>query len=241
MIIPAVVCFGGTEDPVVDDSKYLEYGKQFHFVAKLEGVYADGVSYQASAVAINDHTLITAAHIIENNKFCIATLGNKTFAIYKFIYPKEFDRKCAGSADIAIGYSTKPFNLEFYPGLYDKADEVNKLCSISGYGVYGNFISGTTSMDGKRRAGSNIIDYAFRDVLVCTPSPIESSDRTSLEFIIASGDSGGGLFIGDKLAGINSCVLAKDKKTDSTYGDESCHTRISKFIDWIKKNQKQAP
>jgi hypothetical protein len=60
--------------------------------------------------------------------------------------------------------------------------------------------------------------------------------KTELEFLIASGDSGGGLFIDNKLAGINSCVMAVDKKPDSTYNDESGHTRISKFIGWIKEN-----
>jgi hypothetical protein len=55
-----------------------------------------------------------------------------------------------------------------------------------------------------------------------------------MEFLIASGDSGGGLFIDQKLAGINSCVMTTDGHTDSNHNDESGHTRISQHINWIE-------
>jgi hypothetical protein len=37
------------------------------------------------------------------------------------------------------------------------------------------------------------------------------------------------------LAGVNSSVLSKDGNTDSNYGDESCHTRISRYKEWIEE------
>jgi len=55
-----------------------------------------------------------------------------------------------------------------------------------------------------------------------------------MEFLIASGDSGGGLFIDKKLAGITSCVMTTDGNTDSNYNDERGHTRISQHINWIE-------
>jgi secreted trypsin-like serine protease len=60
-----------------------------------------------------------------------------------------------------------------------------------------------------------------------------------LEFLIASGDSGGGLFIDNKLAGIHSCVMTVGKNPQSKYGEESGHTRISNFIEWIEDNRKK--
>ena len=66
-----------------------------------------------------------------------------------------------------------------------------------------------------------------------------------MEFIICPGDSGGGLFIDKKIAGINSCVIATDGKPNSTYTDEGGHTRISQHLDWIhsvlesEKNEKE--
>ena len=62
---------------------------------------------------------------------------------------------------------------------------------------------------------------------------MSKNNHTELEFCAANGDSGGGLFIDNKLAGINSMVLAADKKTNSDYGDECTHTRISSYKSWI--------
>jgi len=125
--------------------------------------------------------------------------------------------------------------LDFYPDLYETEDEVGKLCSISGYGFYGTFDTGAISSDENGRAGTNMIDYIDNDLLICSPS---RPDRTTeLEFIIATGDSGGGLFIEGRLAGINSCVLARDNKPNSSYTDESGHTRISKYKEWIRDNK----
>jgi hypothetical protein len=63
--------------------------------------------------------------------------------------------------------------------------------------------------------------------------------KTSLEFLIASGDSGGGLFIDGKLAGINSCIMAVNGSPKSDYRTESGHTRISINLDWILENTKE--
>ena len=56
--------------------------------------------------------------------------------------------------------------------------------------------------------------------------------------MIGSGDSGGGLFLDGKLAGINSFVMAADGKTNSDYGDECAHTRISTYKKWIEEKTK---
>ena len=103
-----------------------------------------------------------------------------------------------------------------------------------GYGITGNFNTGAKVSDGKKRAGSNVIDYIEKHILVCSASK-PGNRITELEFLISNGDSGGGLFIDQKLAGINSGIMCSDKKLDSSYGDESCHTRISIHRDWIIK------
>jgi secreted trypsin-like serine protease len=225
----------GTIDPSVSDTKYIEYGNKFNYVGKLCGVGGDNQQYCASAVAINDRFILTAAHIIKDAKSCTITINNKTIKVINIEYPIEFEPNNFGFNDIAIGYCEDTIDLEFYPELYENNDEVNKICSISGYGLTGTFITGATTSDNNRRAGSNIIDEIQNDLLICSPSG--PGKKTSLEFIIASGDSGGGLFIDNKLAGINSCVMAADKKPDSTYTDECGHTRISKFVSWIKERK----
>lgn len=226
----------GTIDPETPDSKYIQYAKKFIYIGKLCGKSDDDQTYCASAVAIKPRWIITAAHVVKNSKTCFVTINDKKIYVSKIISHQNFNENNFGKYDIAIGLCDEDIGLSFYPELYDTNDEVNKVCSISGFGLYGTFLTGANRSDHNKRAGSNTVDSIDRDLLICSPS--KEHNKTSLEFLICSGDSGGGLFIGNKLAGINSCVLAKDKKPDSTYGDESGHTRISIYKDWIIENIK---
>lgn len=230
------ISYGGTIDPYTADSKYTDYAKDFHYVGKLCGTYTDGTKFCASAVAIDDHHILTAAHVVKGSDSCIVIINNKEFCLTNVIIHKDFENEF-GIADIAIGYSKESFNLRFYPELYNDTDEVGKICSISGYGITGTFKTGAKISDNKKRAGSNRIDSIDKDMLICSPSSFRDPKRTSLEFLIASGDSGGGLFIDNKLAGINSCVMAVDRSPESRYNEESGHTRIQKFIPWIESHK----
>jgi len=229
----------GTRDPSVPDEKYIEYGSKFHYVLSICGIYQDNTLFCASAVAISPRIILTAAHVVENSKHCGISINDSDVIIVdKVICHEDYDGEF-GKADIAICYLSKDLDFKFYPELYDKDDEVGKLCCISGYGLTGTFKTGQSFSDGKKRAGSNTIDSIAKDLLICTPSKKTSLDRTSLEYIICSGDSGGGLFIDNKLAGINSCVMSIGKSPMSTYGDEAGHTRVSKFLQWILKNKEK--
>lgn len=227
---------GGTRDPFTPDEKYIEYAKDFHYVLSLCGIYEDNSMFCASAVAISPKFILTAAHVVKDVKHCGLNINNsKVVLIEKIIYHDDFNGDF-GAGDIAICRLKEPLDLKFYPKLYEDSDEEGKLCCISGYGLSGTFLTGCKEFDGERRAGSNRIDKIHKNLLICTPSKPKQKGMTTLEFIIGKGDSGGGLFIDGKLAGINSCVLAADGKPDSTYTDESGHTRISQYIDWIKEN-----
>jgi secreted trypsin-like serine protease len=222
---------GGTIDPHVPDEKYINFGKDFPYIHKLCGQYEDNTLFCASCVSIDSHWALTAAHVVQNSKLCILGEGEKTFLVKQVFIHEEFNNDKFGFSDIALCYIENDLGLKFYPQLYEDNDELDKTCTISGYGATGTFSTGWNNVDNKKRAGSNKVDIIDRDLLVCSPS---ISNKTSLEFLIANGDSGGGLFIGNKIAGINSCVLAKDKVPNSNYGDEGGHTRVSKYVEWIK-------
>jgi len=236
MLLSATQSISGTIDPYVSDQKYTNYGKDFVYVGKICGVYADGEKFCASAVAIDDHHILTAAHVVDGSQSCLVTFDNKEYCLSSVIVHKDFNHKKFGIADIAMGYSEKSFELKFYPKLYTETDEVGKICCMSGYGFHGTFNSGAKFYDGKKRAGSNRIDYIEKDMLICSPSTLGDRSRTSLEFLIASGDSGGGLFIDNKLAAINSCIIAVGRTPSGKYNEESGHTRISKFVPWINEH-----
>ena len=234
------VAHGGTGSPDISDSKYVEYGEKFPSVVRICGSYKNNPQeqYCGSAVIISPHYIVTAAHVVRDSRICHIILDGKKYEITKIISHKNFEQDELDSADIAIGYSPEVLQLESYPELYTEDNEKDKSCSLAGFGFAGNFNNGSTFSDGKRRAGTNIIDNAHKGLLFCSPSKPHDKNKTSLEFLIASGDSGGGLFIGGKLAGIHSFVFA-DKKPKSDYLTESAHTRISTYVGWIEKNTKE--
>lgn len=234
IIFSIVRSYAGTIDPNTLDSKYIEYGstRQFECVGRLCGKEEDGKLFCASAVAIKPKWILTAAHVIEHSKTCKLIIKDQHLGIKKIIPHKNFEYNNFGEFDIALCEVDGVIAIDNYPDLYLNTDEVGKECSMSGYGLNGTFLTGCKKSDILKRAGTNRIDNIEKHLLICRPS-IEN--KTSLEYIIASGDSGGGLFIDGKLAGINSCVMALDKVPDSTYGDEGGHTRICMFVDWIQE------
>lgn len=224
--------FAGTIDPNVEDSKYIEYGSKFRHTVKIICNDDRGVS-AGSAVIINKNWILTAAHIVKNMKNHRIILSNKEYILDKVICHEKYNDNVFGYYDIALGRIKDEVDLEPYPALYENNDELGKLATITGLGLTGNFNTGVNISDGKKRAGSNYVEKIERGTLVCNASKPHQK-ITELEYLICSGDSGGGLFIDGKLAGIHSSVLGYDNKPDSTYGDESCHTRISMYILWIK-------
>ncbi len=237
VVLCTTMSFAGTIDPQNSDKLYVEFGKKFPFIGQIYGSYEDETLYSASGVAIDDHHVLTAAHIVDKAKAATFKINGSEFILERIMIPKDFNISKFGSSDIALAYSKKPFNLDFYPELYKDNNEIGKTCSIAGYGFTGNFIIGSKTYDGKLRAGSNAVDSFENDLLVCDASKKHSANFTHLEFLIASGDSGGGLFIDNKLAGINSCVFGTTKSLMSKYNDKSGHTRVSSFIQWIERNK----
>jgi hypothetical protein len=225
---------GGTIDPNRSDAEYIKYGEQHACVLPIMGFYNDKVStpFRGSCVLIDNNIFLTAAHIVKNSMLEFVVWDDKAYLCDKIIIHENFVPEKLGFNDIAIGLLLKPIYLDFYPALYTDADEVGKISSQSGFGFTGNFNNGyiRNNFDNKRRAGSNIVENIEKNLLICS---LTDKPHTALEILIAPGDSGGGLFINQKLAGIHSCVYAKDGKTDSSYGDTSGHTRISDYVKWI--------
>lgn len=227
--------YAGTIDPKVPDTKYLEYGEKYECVLPICGIYSDKLNspFKGSCVLINKDYIITAAHIVENSMTQQVIFEGKIYPCLVVAIHAGFDNTKFGTNDIAIAKLQRSINIDFYPELYRERDELKKVCGISGWGIPGNFETGylREKFDNKRRAGSNIICEIENNLLLCR---VNDKPSTKLEFLIASGDSGGGLFIDKKLAGINSCVFCNDGKVDSNINDISGHTRISDYLDWIK-------
>jgi hypothetical protein len=223
-------CLGGTIDPNNHSDAYIEYAQGFPFVAKITGTDTEDKPFSASAVAHKDNIIITAAHVVDKSKECYIKINNKVLKLNKIIKHEKYETRNFGYYDIAVARTSDSMGLKWYPNLYAEKNEIKKICSLSGYGMTGDFSTGAVKDDSKQRAGSNIIDAVDRGLLICSPG---GERKTTLEFLIASGDSGGGLFIDNRLAGIHSCVIGFGKSSNSEYGSLSGHTRISDHIDWL--------
>lgn len=226
----------GTIDPNTSDSKYIDYGSQFSYIAHISGLTHEDEPYFASGVAYSDNIIITAAHVLSATKNQTISINNKNIDIDYIIIHSKYEAKNFGYYDIGLIKLKEPIGLDWYPELYKEKNESGKICSLSGFGMTGTFKTGAVMSDKNKRAGSNIVDGIDRGMLICTPSI--NIKKTELEFLIAPGDSGGGLFIGNKLAGIHSCIMANGHKAKSDYKTESGHTRISDHIQWIDNTVK---
>jgi hypothetical protein len=203
------------------------------------GVLSDNLNsnFRGSCVLIDRYHILTAAHVVADSLNQYVIYKNKSYSCSIVAIPIEYDPKVMGLHDIAIARLQTPIDLDFYPELYEDKDEKGKVCSLAGYGFYGTFNTGYSlnKYDNKKRGGSNIIDGIEKNTLTYS---VNKAPKTELEFLICPGDSGGGLFIDQKLAGIHSCVYANDRKADSDINDVGCSTRISDYVDWIKNTKK---
>jgi hypothetical protein len=230
LLLVAPPALAGTRDPNTPDEKYLEFGKKFHCVQRIKASVGDEIQF-GSVVIVRPNWAITAAHVVDGttNQVVLMDNGEEFPVTSVFIHP-DFEDVEVGYHDIAICYSPRDFGLEFYTPLFRGKDEVGKSATIAGYGTAGTFLTGGVNSDGQKRAGHNKISSLERSVLICIP---DRENRLPLEFCITAGDSGGGLFIGDELAGINSFLMAEKRKPNGLYGDEAAHTRVSLYADWI--------
>ena len=236
VIATCVVLCGGTIDPKNSDSQHIEFGKKFPFVARLFCKSKDGsLVHDGSCVLVADRWAITAAHVVDGtDEWVVVTDDGQRHEVSGVSVHEDFRRGLFSRGDIAVCRSKDSFGLAWYPDLYEDRDEKGKRVTIAGFGMAGCLDSGRCGpTDGLRRAGSNIVDEVEEGYIVCSAG---SGETTSLEFLIAPGDSGGGLLIKNSLAGINSHVSVLGKAAPKgVYGEQSGHTRISEYIDWIRK------
>jgi len=104
---------------------------------------------------------------------------------------------------------------------------------------------------GTKRAGNNVIDLdgssvsGYNDMVLFEDFDSGSAGdnwsgsqtQLDLEYLIASGDSGGAMFVdfgsGDVVTGVHSFIASVDTNTDADYGDIAGSTRVSSYESWI--------
>jgi S1-C subfamily serine protease len=227
--VPAAMA--GTTDDAVPDARYVEYAKAFApYTAKFTGRDAENRINEATATLISPHWAITAAHVVHGVGGITLAIGPTSRPVDRVVIHPEWKDETHGWHDIALLHCESPANASYYPTLSDGDEKEGQTVSIVGYGLHGKMTEGHSLSDGRLRAGTQKIERFERTVIVCHAQ----CGSSTLEFCISPGDSGGPLFAGGKLAGVNSFTMAAKGPLKSRQGEETAHTRISLYREWIK-------
>jgi hypothetical protein len=214
----------GVRDDAIGDAHYLEYGQKF------SGYTVFVASRQASGtgVLISPRWCLTAAHVAEAG----ADFKVGKLTVSRVVIHPQFDPNKIAFYDVALLHLDRDAGRPYYPPLSAGRDNEGAVVSIAGYGVTGVMSDGVNRVgDALLRAGTARVSRATPETLVC---PIQRGG-TALPFGIASGDSGGPMFLGGRLAGIASCTTCdgRDCIPCSRAGEEQVFVRVSAVRDWV--------
>lgn len=249
-VVPA--SWGGTIRHDRADSLYVSLGAEASYasVGRFDFTATSG-SYIASGTLIADDWVLTAAHVVDETTSLDFSIGGQTYAAKKWLAHPKWTRDLLGGYDIGLVQLSSPVPEAITPAVrYTGSDELGAVATSAGFGMTGTGLTGAVTFDGKKRAGQNVIDAFYarkkkpRIMLSDFDNPDDLGDSAygspipeDLEYLIAPGDSGGGLFIdfgsGPLLAGVHSFGASFDGLTDLDYGDVAGHTRVSAFDKWI--------
>ena len=244
---------GGTRRHDVAESEYIALAAQPDYQAV--GLVSCP-SINASGVLVADNYVLTAAHVGQASGSMTFTLPSDDYLrAWKVIHPDWTGDIAAGNDLALIRLST--LVLDEQPAeFYTATDERRQTGVVVGFGRGGTGLTGASGPVGTKRAGENVWDKLgsylgySNDILLADfdnpddPWPFSDNwfGRTQpldKEYLVAEGDSGGGMFLSDgeqqKLAGIASFITwtPLDGVGDSDYGDAMGVVRISSHHDWL--------
>lgn len=228
----ALLLVAGTRDPKIDDEAYLAAGESHSdYTLALDAVDEDGSMGCGTAVAISDTWMLTAAHVVHEAQAATVRCRRGVWPIRRIVVHPRFQHAMMGMHDIALLESESPLGLDSYPLLADGSEQVGDSAIIVGYGASGPLDTGYDTVDGKIRAGTNTICRTERSLWVCHGA----AGTSAMEILVAPGDSGGPLIVRGRVVGINSLLMRDGRgAVKGTTGQESGHTRVVDYLDWIK-------
>ncbi len=233
-----------------DDSLYLSLAASpgYSTVGQFIGTTTSS-SYYGSGTLIAPNWILTAGHVVDQATSLSFNIGGASYTASNWVSHPSWNGDLSTGYDIGLVQLSSSIAGITPAARYTNSNEIGALATSVGFGKTGTGLTGAIAFDGKKRAGQNVVDKFYssqnnRILLSDFDNPTNAADNAfgssiagNLEYLIAPGDSGGGLFVdfgqGPLLAGVHSFGSAIDGLVDSDYGDRSGHTRVSVFNSWI--------
>ncbi len=218
-------------------------------VGRLDFTTSAG-SYVGSGTLIAPDWVLTAGHVVDKAQTMTFTVNGTQYVGSNWLANPGWNGNLLSGYDLGLVHLNAPVTGVAPAKRYADKKEVGKVGTAVGFGMTGTGLTGATYYDGQKRAGQNVIDAYYggsaasarlfvsdfdnpTSRLAMQDNQLGDRNALNLEYLIAPGDSGGGVFINGLLAGVNSFIAAKDGKVDADYGDISGHVRVSVFNSWI--------
>ncbi len=247
---------GGSIRHDVDPQAYLDLGANSAYSSVGHIAFQDATGgYLASGTLIADNWVLTAGHVVAGTTSMDFTIGGQTISGTQFIPHPKWNGDLLTGYDIGLVKLASSVSGVAPATLYTGSNELGNNSVAVGYGLTGTGLTGATTYDGQKRGGENALDAFYRShprkapriILTDFDNPLNAGDNQygsaiplGLEYLIAPGDSGGGLFfdipgdgLGPLLAGVHSFIGSFDGETNADYGDIAGHIRVSQFGNWI--------
>lgn len=224
----------GTIRDDVNPQQYVALGASpaYSAVGELDvDVFLDGQPAVGSATLIAPNWVLTAAHVVEAGHGVRFLIGGQTYTASRWVANQKYDGNLIRGYDIALVQLSQPVTNIAAAQIYRGHREFGLTGTFVGVGRTGTGLTGDTTDDRIKRAGTNVIDGTLRrdskDRLQLLQKVKRSSRTfavdfdqpgnpatnhfgsatpTALEYLISRGDSGGPVFIDDPTDSIGEVV-----------------------------------
>ena len=264
LMTPLASVQAGLIDDGEPDANYQSLAAQSQYDS-VGVIRLNGTTVDSSGILISPEWVLTAAHTIPSGNPQPAdtwTFGSEVRGIEFSIRNPNFTGQITDGFDVALHKLDSPITTIAPTQLYTgtAASLIGQTLTYVGYGKSGTGSTGDTINAGTKRAGQNVAEqlgytlnpgasqtvysnqilFSDMDDSPGTPgvwgNPLGATNGINLEYLIALGDSGGGMFVEQGgqhyVAGVHSTIFNFDP-SNLGYGDVMGSTTIEQSLAWI--------